>query len=885
MQKNQLVVWIVGALFIAGAFFALNANNLAGITQGLAGTENSVASNIGKVADANNNIAAAEGAGFGELTDATLAGTNPRRCDFTYVYDAGHIAPTPVPTPVIGTVDTGNSQCAVKQQGGTDCWCNDGRAPSCSAYTEGIPTPVPTPTPGPNSGALNGWECEFIRSGAQHRVVHDNTLLDDGTTASPLKVTRPVPAFDANNLEQCLSVSGDSNAQALGWRACASIAATAPITATTASGVTTVSIPAASDTRDGYMAAADKSKLDGVESGAEVNADRLKKFSSLDSDTRTQAVDGEIGLRVGNDQFDDNDQLSDVDRIEIAFEQAAFGQDPSNPNTDDDAENIGQFLDDWMDTGGAPIWLMLQSTDAGQIAYVRAASITKDAPNTKYILMNLTWDAADFSVSTAGTSWNIVTGALVLAEDVHGGDRWVERTDLEGHEDDEFGAYQAASALLASGTTYRTGSWTIATNASGAPTASDSQNQDQISSGTATLVVARLQTNSNPDAPITLAPALNASDYPIGRVIHISPWAPYDPDNHLRVTLTTAGTIVGTGDAQYLWATATIAEVGDIENFGDYYRISHQAPSGLDVDLPHTAISDPPWIEWPTTLADDITQTSKILVDTATGRHEATVSHFSEHVRPQTTEARIATSNWMFDGSNITQADAKIGIVNSPIGGIMQLAWSIPANVPLSDGTTLPKSDVVAYFNQHHEVDIYSGSYVIKGNITSFFISLGVHYINLSGAIITGSAPADGASINIKLQSNIPSRPQIADQAYKANSPNIAGAGGTLKQRWGRGNTATNAVWVPASVVWLSSIAGTGDAITATAGDLNVLNTGQIVIFQATAANTGATTLAINSFGAKALKSNANAVLSSGDIASGTLYIAVYDGSAFRLMQ
>ena len=45
----------------------------------------------------------------------------------------------------------------------------------------------------------------------------------------------------------------------------------------------------------------------------------------------------------------------------------------------------------------------------------------------------------------------------------------------------------------------------------------------------------RPQLDSDPDVSFTPGP-LDASDYPVGKVLHISPWDPYDPDNHQLMT-------------------------------------------------------------------------------------------------------------------------------------------------------------------------------------------------------------------------------------------------------------------------------------------------------------------------------------------------------------
>ena len=334
--------------------------------------------------------------------------------------------------------------------------------------------------------------------------------------------------------------------------------------------------------------------------GVELDAPHTLKFSLLDDDTSTGVIDGEMGLiKSGNDRLTTG-SLASVVAIEIAFNAATLGQDVANPNTDLTAVSTGDYFDPFLLGGDGPVWVAMTQLGQSHVSYVRANRVTKESDH--YNLTNLTWANALTDIGSAGQSWNIVVGlAIRLTSDIPDladyMDDYVTREDLEGHESDMFADYQAVSALLGPDTDYRVGSWAIASNTSGAPTANDSVNAAQIINGPATIVLGRLRTDSDPDATDTPGPALSAADYPIGTVRHISPWDPYDPDNHLRVTWTSASTVVGTGDAQYLWATVTIVEVGNIQNFSDYFRISEEVPSGLDVDLPYTAIANPPWVD------------------------------------------------------------------------------------------------------------------------------------------------------------------------------------------------------------------------------------------------------------------------------------------------
>lgn len=78
---------------------------------------------------------------------------------------------------------------------------------------------------------------------------------------------------------------------------------------------------------------------------------------------------------------------------------------------------------------------------------------------------------------------------------------------------------------------------------------------------------------------------------------------------------------------------------------------------------------------------------------------------------------------------------------------------------------------------------------------------------------------------------------------------------------------------------------GTGDVRTATlAPAITAYTTGMRVTLMSSAQNTGATTLNLNSVGAKTIKKKGATDLSSGDIASGMIYEVCYDGTYFQLL-
>lgn len=76
----------------------------------------------------------------------------------------------------------------------------------------------------------------------------------------------------------------------------------------------------------------------------------------------------------------------------------------------------------------------------------------------------------------------------------------------------------------------------------------------------------------------------------------------------------------------------------------------------------------------------------------------------------------------------------------------------------------------------------------------------------------------------------------------------------------------------------VGTVGGTGNAITVTSA-IDSLANGKLVAFKAGSANSGATTLNVNSLGAKAIRKNGDVALGGGEIAANGIYICRYDAA------
>ena len=84
------------------------------------------------------------------------------------------------------------------------------------------------------------------------------------------------------------------------------------------------------------------------------------------------------------------------------------------------------------------------------------------------------------------------------------------------------------------------------------------------------------------------APTDTAASYSSGDVYYVYIWN--KPSARVKVTLTSNGTLVGTGNAAFIWATATWDEIGnipasDVVDYGDYFAIGTEEPSEVIEEL------------------------------------------------------------------------------------------------------------------------------------------------------------------------------------------------------------------------------------------------------------------------------------------------------------
>ena len=529
----------------------------------------------------------------------------------------------------------------------------------------------------------------------------------------------------------------------------------------------------------------DETKLDGVAAGAQVNPLNIVRFSASSGDTADGVADGLMGLYLNN-ALVQSGEIDQVTHIDIADANANYDQNPTQPGVDPSAVETARFFGDKADNGGS-FKMAITKRGTTSTVWVQVDSIV--AKTGGWRLSGLDWFGTT-TVSGVNDIWNITAGTdAVFTDDVvdlpSKLSKYVTRQDLEGHEADQFASYN--NSLFGSG--YFPGNFCLFTGSTQPTDDTNAIGQPDIVSGSGVIVFGDLRADSDPDAAFT-PEALVAADFPSGKVIHISPWDPYKPSAYLIVTLTADATIVGTGNGQHAWAPATWVEVGnvaDVVSDGDYFRWSEDTPSQLKFDLPYQAIGNPPWLLAPTADATALSQTTPVLVEQDGVSRWVTIAHLNEHLIPKTTEPAEVSAVYKVSQANVGDGNGTLNVTQNPLN-LQQITvyWAIEGTEDLIDGGSIPRSDILAYFTQHHKISITGGSGVLNGNIQSFsksptqdrwIIALG------PGSTLTGSFPSDG-TVTVRLRSNLVNRDEFADVAFDGSYDDLSDVPAHFRGAW-----------------------------------------------------------------------------------------------------
>ena len=515
------------------------------------------------------------------------------------------------------------------------------------------------------------------------------------------------------------------------------------------------------------------------------------RFSALDTDTTPAASmqPGEIGLYAADGVTQiQHGPVEDVGVIYLPRQAAVFGADAIAPATDLTAYSLEPWGANLVANPGSSAIVSLTERGSHETVFLQADQIASYG-SAGYRLSALTPLDGSHTPATYAVSWDItatVTHAVGLKDLLDRG-KLVLRTDLEGHESDEFSSYDNA----AFGGGYWPGTFcffdqdtepTDDTNALGWP---------YLTSGSGTLAWGDLRADSNPDASWT-PETLVAGDWPAGRVIHISPWHPHLTNGHVRVTLASAAAMAGTGNGAHLWARATWIVVGSLsgDTAADYFRWSEFAPTQLRGDIPPEWIPNAPWVEPSGTELTDATLSNadRLLMEDG---DTVELGEIYEHHDQFHTGLTSLTGYTFVTSSNV--ANAGEVHVTPPSNNATGAYYIHPLD---DDDKALLKQILRAQKAVRFAVsDTQYAEFHPSGAPGELFGNL-VGSIPATGSYRSvGTALSNNDAVDIEVESRIPARGEIADPAYKSNDPNVAGEGGSEHQVWTRGTGAGNAGW------------------------------------------------------------------------------------------
>ena len=411
-------------------------------------------------------------------------------------------------------------------------------------------------------------------------------------------------------------------------------------------------------------------KLAGIETGAQVNPQHFIRFAAEDADTlpASDLQDGEIGLygSDGTTQHQSGD-IADIGTIYLPKSAADFGQDAANPGTDLDAYDTTRMFRWIVDNPGASVIVSLTERGSTNTVFFQVDQIAPYG-TTGYRLSSLTHLRGGHTPESSGVSWNVTAtltfavGTKDILDLVDTLAKYVLRTDLEGHDSDEFASY--SNGLF--GSNYFPGNFCLFTGTTQPTDDTRAIRGPDIATGSGVLVWGDLRADSNPDTAWT-PEALVAADWPSGRIIHVSPWHPFNNDGHIRITLTSAASLVGTGNAAHLWAQASWTVVGSLTPTlqSDYYRWSENVPSDLDAEFPPSVIPNAPWVAPTGTSKTDATLSveDKLLLDT--GDDVPIGELYEHHDLFHTGLAELAGYNYVTNSSPPNAGDVYVA---GPVG-------------------------------------------------------------------------------------------------------------------------------------------------------------------------------------------------------------------------
>ena len=515
----------------------------------------------------------------------------------------------------------------------------------------------------------------------------------------------------------------------------------------------------------------DETKLDGIESGADVNPKHVVRFRSEDGSSGVPAGTFYF-IKSDNTQWQAGAASENLAAIEFNPTQFSLKQNPNDANDNPGTTDWRSLLEDIVVNDGATVWLFYNLgtgvvVPSDPTLIVLANTIVKNEDGN-YVLQNLVV-LKDYTIAGTGYNWQIAgsfapispgPGIVGIVPKNHLPTDTVYSEQLEGRESDRYASYN--NALIGSG--YRTGDFCLFNQSTGVPVTANAYGQPDIANGTVTWAFgAKLRTDRDPNNFVAAA-ANVAADYVAGDVIHLQIWN--KPKTTATLTLTSGGTLVGAGDAAYIYGVGTLAGItdafDDVADNGDYFLIADEEPSDLRVELPATDILDPPWVE-----ADGSNVTAE-LIDAIQGDNEEVTL---------TPDFRVDVTNVDYY-IQITEASKQISI-----------------RMPSSQVGTDDDEDAKRLLQPNAWVEIGGWKVDVTTNANRSVVGSGLRFSFNYGEVLEGLKPTGSATRKVTVVGADIHRGEVAKAAFAEESPSIGGKGGTAGQVWTRGSDDEDADW------------------------------------------------------------------------------------------
>ena len=662
---------------------------------------------------------------------------------------------------------------------------------------------------------------------------------------------------------------------------------------------------------EGYPAA-DKAKVAAMEAGAQVNPRHVAlPFRTEDINGETATLPGGIYfIKSDNTQWQSGSSAQ-IAAIEINPTQFTLAQ---NPQVDTPAyAGWHSLADDLIANGGSSIWAFQRIGDstpfapiAGSLFRVQVETLAKN-DDGNYVLGDFV-HLESYSESGSGYNWQVVAAFAppsgadavigVLAKSKLPSDV-VYTEELVGKETDRYASY--GSAFLAA--SYRRGAFTLYNQSSGAPQNANEIGQPDIANGDVVMAVSTyLRTDRDPDN-LVWADENTVADYPSGRVLEVSIWN--RPAASYTATLTGAGTLVGAGDAAYIWFPCTLSGVtdatDDVADNGNYFRIANEEPTLIPARWPAsdilglaTRIAD-----LVTPAGDPITGETKLMLANLTGLSiDHLERHFADRYQSFGNFSIVVSSQYdakgEIDAGQLTNANKKIRL-------------ALPDALVADFGTEIVNGSLVELYEGPTD---YLLGRVDSVTADSLRTAINGRYVNLTTLETVGSVGAgDTVEFRHYVQGDglvpVPTGDDTGKvleatgvNAYtwvKKRTPNAPAAESTTKfYRMEVPSTAlgTDPRWSEDSVQQFyqyfaddASVTGTANAIlVALSPPATEYLEGMSIVFEPTGDNTASATINADSLGAKTIVREDGTTLQAGDIKNDHFAHVVYDGVFFVLL-